>query len=278
MDKNNVYKASSVDLAIRNGLADLGLTEETADIEIISQGGIFAKATVRITPKVTEEVGMEEVVTEEIAEEETAAPETEETSAREEAVEESAEKRESRFAEMKALRDVGKEFLKEIARLTGANVNIEGKVKDDEICFYISGDDARTFIGYKGETLEAVQTGVSHYINKDREERYRVVVDADFYRERRKKTLVALAKKLAKQAYNQHREIALEPMNSYERRIIHSALQDSDEATTRSDGEGKDRHIVVVPKSGTMTYGNSASFRRNGPAKTKSYGYDKRRF
>ena len=77
------------------------------------------------------------------------------------------------------------EFLKEIARLTGANVNIEGKVKDDEICFYISGDDARTFIGYKGETLEAVQTVVSHYINKDREERYRVVVDADFYRERR---------------------------------------------------------------------------------------------
>ena len=94
MDKNNVYKASSVDLAIRNGLADLGLTEETADIEIISQGGIFAKATVRITPKVTEEVVTEEIV-EEIAEEETAAPETEDTSAREEAVEESAEKRES---------------------------------------------------------------------------------------------------------------------------------------------------------------------------------------
>ena len=68
-------------------------------------------------------------------------------------------------------------------------------------------------------------------------------------------------------------------MNSYERRIIHSALTGSDDATTRSDGEGKYRHVVIVPKSGTMSYGNASSdFRRKGPQKTKSFGYNKKRF
>ncbi len=277
MEKYYEFKASTADNAIRNGLAELGLTEEEVDIEVVSNGGIFSRAVVRISPKIVEE----QVVSTETAD---TAEETEETDEREEIKTEekpvlTEEEREERFRKNKELREKGKEFIAEIARLTGANVTIEGKVREDEVCLYIGGDDAKNFIGYKGETLEAMQTLVSHFLNKDETgERTRIVLDADFYRERRKKTLTALAKKLARQAYNQHREISLEPMNSYERRIIHAALTNSDEASTRSDGEGKARHIVIVPKSAMMSYGNSSDFRKKGPQKTKSFGYNKRRF
>lgn len=277
MEKYYEFKASSSELAIKNGLAELGLTEDEVEIEVVKQGGIFAKAVVHITPKTIEEEIVEEKV--EIVEETTF--ETEEGEEKEEKAEkkETDEEREERFRIMKEMRAAGKEFLFGLAEKMGADITIDGKVREDEVCFYIGGADAKTFIGYKGETLEAVQTVVGQYLNKDKEERVRVIVDADFYRERRRKTLTALAKKLAQQAYNQHREISLEPMNSYERRIIHAALSGSTEATTRSDGEGKGRHVVIVPLNGTMSYGNASStFRKKGPTKTKSFGYNKRRF
>lgn len=303
MSKNNEFKASTVELAKKNGLAELGLTEDEANIEVLATGGIFSKAVVRITPKVeaeaeinsqlaepeTEviaepevsgnEVSCEEEETEKTLEEKEISEPESQLNEEEKEKELTPEEKEARFAIMKSMREDGKTFVKQTAVLMGANVNVEGKIREDEVCFYISGEDARMFIGYKGETLEAMQTLVSHYLNKDREDRIRVIVDADFYRERRKKTLIALAKKLAKQAYNQHREISLEPMNSYERRIIHFALQNSYDATTRSDGEGKYRHVVIVPKSPIMSYGNTSSeFRKKGPTKTKSFGYNKRKF
>lgn len=267
MNKEYIYKASTSEVAIEKGLSELELNREDVEIEIIKEGGIFAKAEVKIIVKEKEE---------DVIEEDVVDVETEETS---EEVVVSEEDKEKRFAIYKELREKGKEFLKEIARIIGVEITLESKIKEDEICFYVGGENARTFIGYKGETLDAIQTIVGQILNKDLEPHVRVVVDADFYRERRKKTLINLARRLAKQAYTQRREIALEPMNSYERRIIHSALQNSYEATTRSDGEGKDRHIVVVPKVAVMSYGNvSSDFRKKGPNRTKSFGYNKRKF
>lgn len=283
MEKFYEYKASTADIAIKNGLNELGLTEEEVEIEIVKQGGIFAKAVVRITPKqVEEELVIEEEPTpgqeEAVDAEDDGTVGAEKTEENEEK-KETSEEREARFAIMKEMRASGKQFLFGLATNMGVDVTVDGKIREDEICFFIGGADAKNFIGFKGETLEAVQTVLSQYLNKDREDRIRVIVDADFYRERRRKTLTALAKKLAQQAYDQHREISLEPMNSYERRIIHSALANSTEATTRSDGEGRGRHIVIVPKNGTMSYGNaSSSFRKKGPTKTKSFGYNKRKF
>lgn len=291
MGKSNEFKASTVELATKNGLEEMGLSAEEAEIEVLARGGIFSKAIVRITPKAKEETiddvsaesedaeAIETAVSEEIAENtEEDKGLTEEKKAESEETAETPEEREARFQAMKSFREPGKTFISEVANLMGANITVECKIKEDEVCFYIGGEDARMFIGYKGETLEATQTLLGQYLNSGRENRIRVIVDADFYRERRKRTLVALAKKLAKQAYNQHKEIALEPMNSYERRIIHSALQNSYDATTRSDGEGKARHVVIVPKSGLMTYGNSSDFKKKGPTKTKSFGYNKKRF
>ena len=279
------FKGSTVESAIEKGLKKLGITREEAEIEVLNGEGIFTKALVKITPvknnedatetqkeEVAEET--EEIVdTAEKTEEKKEAGETKNYKADNDRKNKERRPRERKeyFAEEK---EKGKEYLKVVTSYFSDKVRIDAKSFEDEICFYIGGDDAKEFIGHRGETLDAIQYLLSQYINSGREDNHvRVTVDADFYRERRKRVLTALAKKLALQAYNERKEIALEPMNSYERRIIHSALQNSDEATTRSDGEGKDRHIVIVPKCEVMTYGNvSAEFRKKGPGRTKSYG------
>ena len=277
MKESTEFRAATVESAIEKGLKKLNLNEEDAVIEIVSEGGgLFNKAVVKIAAKDDEVVVEETVEIEE--EEEEIAPETEEKKEyrpRERRDRKPRPERKDYFPEEKA---IGKEYLAEIAKYFSDGMRIDAKATEDEICFYISGDNANKFIGHRGETLDAIQTLVGQVVNKSREEKdhVRVTVDADFYRERRKRTLTALAKKLARDAYENKQEISLEPMNSYERRIIHSALQNSDLATTRSEGEGKDRHVVVVPKCEVMSYGNvSAEFKKKGPKKTKTYGQKK---
>lgn len=259
----NIFKASSVEIATKNGLEQLNLTEEEANIEVISGGGIFSKAQVKITAKTQENEDFE------LEEED----EGEENTAKKE----SFDRKERYDSEEKR---AGKEFLEGIISFMPIQARVDAKQFKEELCYYIGGNEASYYIGHRGETLDALQYLVSQFINKDKEpqSKIRVTVDADFYRERRKKTLTALANKLAKNAYANKKEIALEPMNSYERRIIHFALQNNEECTTRSEGEGKDRHVVIVPKCEIVSYGLASDFRKKGPSRTKSYGYNSRKF
>ncbi len=264
------FKASNVESAKKKGLESLGLSEEQVDIEVVATGGIFAKAVVRITPK-ENELENEQIVESAVVEE--AAP------IKKSEVKVEEEQETVSYETLKEKLEEGKAFFGGLLKAAGGSDNFEAKIRDGELCYYIGGEDAKRFIGYKGETLEAVQVLVSHFINQKNEGPHiSVIVDADFYRERRKKTLVAMARRLATQAFKTHKEIALEHMNSYERRIIHTALQNSYEAETRSEGEGSERHVVIVPKNGQMSYGTDTSFRRKGPSRTKSYGYEKRKF
>ena len=107
------------------------------------------------------------------------------------------------------------------------NCKVEQKIKDNQLNFYIKGDDARRIIGYRGETLDALQHLVANVVNKKEKNYERVIVDADFYRRKREQTLTNLAKRLAQKAANSGEEIELEPMTAFERRIIHSALQEA---------------------------------------------------
>lgn len=289
MEINNIFKASSVELATKAGLEQLNLKEEDAVVEVISAGGIFSKAQVKISAK--EKVKEEEEEIEEIEQDEVSAPKE----SFKESFKESYEKKERRdnyerkdkYERKESYERVdskekkeGKEFLEGILSYMPAQARVDAKQFKDELCFYIGGSEASYFIGHRGETLDSIQYLVSQFINKDKssQDMLRVTVDADFYRERRKKTLTALATKLGKNALAGKKEIALEPMNSYERRIIHFALQDSEDCTTRSEGEGKDRHVVIVPKCEIISYGMASDFRKKGPAKTKSYGYNGRKF
>ena len=135
MDNYYEFKASSVELATKNGLEELGLTEEEVEIEVVQKGGIFAKAIVRITPIQKEEAPAEEVAeeAEEIVEES-----EEETTERSERPERRERRRrendDPEYALKKEMRDAGKEFIKETVRLMGYEITVDGKIREDEIC------------------------------------------------------------------------------------------------------------------------------------------------
>ena len=112
----------------------------------------------------------------------------------------------------------------------------------------LSGDEMGVLIGKRGQTLDSLQYLVSLVVNKGSEDYIRVKVDTENYRKRRKDTLENLAKNIAYKVKRTRRPVALEPMNPYERRIIHSALQNDRYVTTHSEGEEPFRHVVVTLK------------------------------
>lgn len=123
-------------------------------------------------------------------------------------------------------------------------------VSDDEkLEINITSTDSNRIIGRRGEVLDAIQTLAGAVANIGREDYKRVVVDCENYREGREQTLIALAEKLAKKAVERQRRVTLEPMNPYERRVIHSALSDSEEVKTVSSGKEPARFVVIIPNN-----------------------------
>jgi len=118
-----------------------------------------------------------------------------------------------------------------------------------KIDFYqISHSDLGLLIGKRGSTLDSIQYLISLVVNKNREEYLRVQLDAEGYREKREQTLMTLANKMAEKVKYSKRPMRLEPMNPYERRIIHSTLQDTPGISTYSEGEDPFRRVVIVAK------------------------------
>ena len=146
--------------------------------------------------------------------------------------------------------DKAKEFLKEV--FDAMNIVVVIDVKYDEenrnIDIELSGDEMGVLIGKRGQTLDSLQYLVSLVVNKDEDEYIRVKVDTEDYRKRRKETLENLAKNIAYKVKRTKRPVSLEPMNPYERRIIHSALQNDKYVTTHSEGEEPCRRVVVTLK------------------------------
>ena len=146
--------------------------------------------------------------------------------------------------------DVAKNFLKEV--FTAMDMAVVCDVKYDEnektMDVDLSGDDMGVLIGKRGQTLDSIQYLLSLVINKNVEDYIRVKVDTENYRERRKETLENLAKNIAYKVKRTKRAVSLEPMNPYERRIIHSALQNDKYVTTHSEGEEPFRRVVVSLK------------------------------
>jgi len=123
----------------------------------------------------------------------------------------------------------------------------EFKPENNELDIELSGEDMGVLIGKRGQTLDALQYLTSQVINKHQSTYTRVKLDTENYRERRKETLETLALNIAHKVRRNHRPVALEPMNPYERRIIHSILQNEKDVTTRSEGEEPYRHVIVCP-------------------------------
>ncbi len=141
------------------------------------------------------------------------------------------------------------EFLTQITKLMGVDVSIE--VKQDEegnLRADMQGDTLGILIGRRGETLDALQYLTSLYINKGQEGYTRITLDTENYRAKREEALTRLANRMANRAVKTGRKVVLEPMNPYERRILHSALQQNGAVSTHSEGEEPNRHVVITLK------------------------------
>ncbi len=203
------YKGKNVDEAITNACVDMGITIEQLDYEVIEKGGNGFLG-----------IGSKPAII--------------------------------KAAKKQSVEEIATSFLNKVFSamdlVVKLNVNVEEGEKENIINIDIVGDDMGILIGKRGQTLDSLQYLVSLVVNKESEKFNRVKLDTENYRERRKATLENLAKNIALKVKRIKKPVALEPMNPYERRIIHSALQDDKYCTTKSEGEEPYRHVVVILK------------------------------
>lgn len=210
-----LFTGKNVDEAITKALVNFGVTSDKLEYEVVDKGsngilGIGSRPA-KINAKVKEEVI-------EVA----STPED--------------------------IQKVVVEFLDKVFKAMNLTVKINVDVKDDSVDIDLVGDDMGVLIGKRGQTLDSLQYLVSLVVNKKSDKYLRVKLDTENYRERRKETLENLAKNIAFKVKRTKRPVSLEPMNPYERRVIHSALQNDRYVTTKSEGDEPYRHVVVLLK------------------------------
>jgi spoIIIJ-associated protein len=146
---------------------------------------------------------------------------------------------------------IAQQFLQDVTRLMGLEVSV-AVARDEEgnVQVTMAGDPQGILIGRRGETLDALQYLTSLKVNHRREEYIRVSLDSEGYRKRREDALIRLANRMANRAKRTGRRVRMEPMNPYERRILHSALQDVPGIGTHSEGEDPNRRVIITPLEG----------------------------
>ena len=268
--------AKTVDEAITKACIDLGQSSDQLEIQVISEGstgflGIGSKPAVIQVRRKEAEVPVEEKKPEvkeipaEPKEEPKKAPakpqekkeqkkeqpaiveEEEEKQALREKKEEIPERTSEEIVMMKA---AASQFLESVFKAMDLPVDITMGYDQETGSLNIdfAGEDMGILIGKRGQTLDSLQYLVSLVVNKDQKDYVRVKLDTEDYRKRRKDTLENLAKNIASKVRRTQKPVALEAMNPYERRIIHSALQGNRSVETYSEGNEPYRHVVVVPK------------------------------
>lgn len=136
-------------------------------------------------------------------------------------------------------------FIKDFLNKFDDNLKYNIKIEDEEVKLDITGEHSGILIGYRGDTLNAIQVIASSIANRNIENSVRVIIDIENYREKRKKVLEDLADKVSKTVMKTGKSITLEPMSAYERKIIHSKLQENNKIETYSIGENQNRRVVV---------------------------------
>ena len=241
----------SVEIAIQNGLLECGKKREEVEVKVLDQGGLFKKARVELSWKEPRDVDTinetkventfeNEIVNEEVNEQ-IDSLEKEETENESEQIE-----KPKRVVDTSRLVERGKEFLLGLARIVDENANVQAETKENEISFSITGENLGKLIGYHGDNIQAIQMLLSG-LKLRSEWPVRMYVDIDGYKQNKDQAVIDLAIKTADQAVKIERNIHLDPMNAYTRRIVHTTLQSRDDVTTESTGEGEKRHVVIKP-------------------------------
>ena len=233
--KYTEFTGKTVDEAIELGLKELNLKKEEADIRILEEGKkkLFGAVKARV----------------EIA---ALASDSEDTATAEEVEKTPVEKCVETTVTVKADSEMtdGERtvvFLEGLFQLLKINACTELVSEGDKVEINVTAANTHSIIGKHGTTLDAIQTLAGAVANTGRDDYKRVVVDCENYRENRESTLNKLADNLAQKAIRMQRKIKLEPMNPYERRIIHSALSEYEGVKTESEGKEPNRYIVVIP-------------------------------
>lgn len=224
MSDVHIFEGKTTNEAIEKGLKELNIKKEQAEIKVLEDTekrsffSILAPRVVKVEIQIKENIKKEELKKEIVISEDDL---------------EKAKKQVEIFLE---------EWLK---TLPSENMEYELQTSENYIKVNLKGKDINYLIGYRGEVLNSIQTILSHIAIKNVESKIRVILDLDNYREKRKKTLEDLAEKLAKTVLREGKDIKLEPMSSYERKIIHSKLQQNPKIKTQSVGEEPYRRIII---------------------------------
>ncbi len=254
------YTAKTTEEAIEEGLKDLCLQKEEAMIVVLEEGKkkLFGwqKARVKIARKFAVETEGHPSSTKEIApvKEEVKKP-----------------KKEGKKADQKDGERAGK-FVEELFAKMGTSVQAETSTEGDKIVVTVTGAEGSAVIGKRGVVIDAVQTLAGAVANTGRDDYARVTVDCENYRARRAETLKKLAENLANKAVRLERKIKLEPMNPYERRIMHAALSERKDVTTKSEGSEPNRYLVIIPENASDRPPLPAREERDSYRKGREYG------
>lgn len=141
-----------------------------------------------------------------------------------------------------------KEFILKITKLMGIEANIETKIRDNNVIITLYSDNNNILIGKNGKTIDALSLIAKQYIQNEAGVNYRFLLDVGEYKAKQQKNIEYIAKKTAREVARTKIEAKLDPMNSYERRIVHSILSDNDKVYTESVGEEPNRSVVIKPR------------------------------
>ena len=230
MAKSVISEGKTTTEAIDNGLKILKVSKEKVEIKVLetekkSFFSILTQRVVKVELTVKEDVKQEEIERKPVEKKERVLPS-------EENIQKAKENLET--------------FLKDFTQKISSKIEYSLEKNEYGFDVIINGEDTGSLIGYRGEALNSLQVILNSVANKGIEEKIKILLDIEGYREKRKKTLEELAQKLSKTVLRTGKSITLEPMQAYERKIIHSVLQNNTKITTYSIGEEPYRKIVIA--------------------------------
>ena len=240
--------AKNVQKAIEQGLKELGVSQEEVDIKILDEGGLFRKAKIELC---YEDGNIAKEKSEKKAEDKDKKEESK-AEKKEEKSKEKAQKKETTEQEKtdnkESIESAGKDFLNKLLEKMRVQAEIDFAKTEDGVLFNASGDKVSALIGRHGETLNAIQELLLNVLKNKGYKEGRVYFDVENYKNRREIALVEMAEKMANKAIKLNKPVRLERMSAYERKIIHTALQNFEGVTTQSEGVEPNRHLVIIPE------------------------------
>ena len=264
-------RAKSVEEATSEALKELGLKESEAVVEVVqapSKGlfGIGAKEAI-VKVSVKEDKAPE---AEKVKEEPSKAEPVKVVAEEKKAAEPKKEKKAVNLVyNSESAAENAKNFIADVLKAMGLEVSVSADMEDDVIKINLEGDNMGIVIGKRGDTLDSLQYLTSLVVNRNSDDYIKVSIDTENYREKRSEALIALSDRLAAKVARTGKKFALEPMNPYERRIIHSNLQDNEDVTTFSVGQEPYRKVVIAPKN-PKPYNNRRGYNRNYGGKSNT--------